>query len=137
MLRMTKNLPTLFKLTYQGWKEKNPSRLAAALAYYTLFSLAPMLVIAIAVAGLIFGQREAVQDQVLNQIQGLVGGEGRLLISGLLESASKPAQGIFATVIGLVTLIFGALGLFNELHNSLNIIWDVKEEEAKNFLESF
>jgi membrane protein len=59
------------------------------------------------------------------------------LISGLLESTSKPAQGILATVIGLVTLIFGALGLFNELHNSLNIIWDVKEEEAKNFWESF
>ena len=137
MLRLFKNLPNLFSHSYQGWKEKNPSRLAAALAYYTLFSLAPMLVIAIAVAGLIFGQREVVQEQVLSQIQGLIGGEGRLLISGLLESASKPAQGILATIVGLVTLIFGALGLFNELHNSLNIIWDVKEEETKNFWESF
>lgn len=137
MLRLIKNLPNLFKLTYQGWKVKNPSRLAAALAYYTLFSLAPMLVIAIAVAGLIFGQREVVQEQVLNQIQGLIGGEGRLLIAGVLESVSKPAQGILATIIGLVTLIFGALGLFNELHNSLNIIWDVKEEETKNFWASF
>jgi membrane protein len=136
MSKLIKNLPRIVKLTYQGWKEKNPSRLAASLAYFTLFSLAPMLVIAIAVAGLIFGQRQAVQDQVLNQIQGLVGGEGKLLISGLLESASKPAQGIFATIVGLVTLIFGALGLFNELHNSLNIIWDVKEEKAKNFWES-
>lgn len=136
MFKMIKNFPNLIKRTYQGWKEKNPSRLAAALAYYTLFSLAPMLVIAIAIAGLIFGQREAVQEQVLSQIQGLVGEEGRILIAGLLESASKPAQGIVATIIGLVTLIFGALGLFNELHNSLNIIWDVKEEETKNFWET-
>ena len=136
MVRLIKNLPDILKQTYQGWKVKNPSRLAASLAYFTLFSLAPMLVIAIAIAGLIFDQREAVQEQVLNQIQGLMGGEGRLLIAGLLESASKPAQGIFATLIGLVTLIFGALGLFNELHNSLNIIWDVREEEAKSFFEN-
>jgi membrane protein len=136
MLKLIRKLPNLIKLTYQGWKEKNPSRLAASLAYFTLFSLAPMLVIAIAVAGLIFGQQEAVQELVLSQIQGLVGAEGRILIAGLLESASKPAQGIFATIVGLVTLIFGALGLFNELHNSLNIIWDVKEEETKNFWET-
>lgn len=137
MLRLIKTLPKLIRLTYQGWKEKNPSRLAAALAYYTLFSLAPMLVIAIAVASLIFGQREVVQEQVLQQIQGLIGEEGRILIAGLLDSASKPAQGILATIIGLVTLILGALGLFNELHNSLNIIWDVKEESTKNFWETF
>jgi membrane protein len=132
MLKLIKNLPNLFKLTYQGWKEDNASRLSAALAYYTVFSLAPMLIIAIAVAGLLW-QREAVQEQVLSQIGGLVGEQGRVFISDLLESASRPAQGIVATVIGIITLIFAALGLFNELHNSLNTIWDVQEGKAQNF----
>lgn len=131
MFKLIKNLPKLFKLTYQGWKEDKASRLSAALTYYTVFSLAPMLIIAIAVAGLIFGQAQAVQDQVLNQIQGLTGEQGRIFMSELLESASKPAQGIFATVIGIVTLVFGALGVFNELHNSLNTIWEVPENQPK------
>ncbi len=96
MFKLIRNLPTLVKLTYQGWKEDNGSRLAAALTYYTVFSLAPMLIIAIAVAGLIW-QRQAVQDQVLSQIQGLIGEQGRTFVAGLLDSASKPAQGIFAT----------------------------------------
>jgi membrane protein len=128
MIKLIKNLPKLVKLTYQGWKEDNGSRLSAALTYYTVFSLAPMLIIAIAVAGLIW-QRQAVQNQVLNQVQGLIGSQGKTFISGLLDSASKPAQGIVATIVGLVTLIFGALGVFNELHNSLNTVWDVPEKK--------
>ncbi len=128
MLRLIKNLPSLVKKTYQGWKEDNGSRLAAALTYYTVFSLAPMLIIAIAVAGLIW-QRQAVQNQVLTQVQGLIGAQGKGFISSLLDSASKPAQGIFATILGIVTLIFGALGVFNELHNSLNTVWDVPEKK--------
>ena len=124
MFRLVKNLPHIIKQTYQGWKADNGSRLAAALTYYTLFSFAPMLIIAIAVAELIW-QRQAVQEQVLSQIQGLVGSQGRTFVAGLLDSASKPAQGVFATIVGLVTLIFGALGVFNELHNSLNTIWDI------------
>ena len=128
MLKLIKNLPKLVKLTYQGWKEDNGSRLAAALTYYTVFSLAPMLIIAIAVAGLIW-QRQAVQEQVVNQFQGLIGPQGRTFITGLLDSASKPAQGMVATIVGIVTLIFGALGVFNELHNSLNTVWDVPEKK--------
>src|SRR6266508_1056479 len=112
MRKLFSNLPNLLKLTYQGWKEDNASRLAAALAYYTIFSLAPMLVIAIAVAGLIWKQ-DAVQAQLLNQIGGLVGEQGKTFVSGLLDSASHPAQGIAATIIGIITLLFGALGVFN------------------------
>jgi membrane protein len=135
MFKMIKNLPRLFKLTYQGWKEDNGSRLAAALTYYTVFSFAPMLIIAIAVAGMIW-QRQAVQDQVLTQIQGLIGPQGKEFVGGLLNAASKPAQGVIATVVGLATLIFGALGLFNELHNSLNIIWDVPQKQITGFWNS-
>lgn len=131
-MKLLSNLPNLLKLTYQGWKEDNASRLAAALAYYTIFSLAPMLIIVIAVAGLIW-QREAVQESVMNQIQGLVGVEGADFVSGLLTSVSSPAEGIAATIIGIITLLFGALGVFNELHNALNTIWEVKEEKTEGF----
>jgi membrane protein len=105
------------------------------LAYYTIFSLAPLLIIVIAITGL-FWQQQAVHQQVMNQIQGLVGAEGATFVSNLLTSASNPARGITATVLGVITLFLGALGVFNELHNSLNIIWNVKEEEPKGFLES-
>jgi membrane protein len=135
MLKLIKNLPKLIKLTYQGWKADNGSRLAAALTYYTVFSLAPMLIIAIAVAGMLW-QRQAVQEQILSQIQGLIGSQGRTFIAGLLDSASKPAQGVVATIVGIVTLIFGALGVFNELQNSLNAIWDVPQKQITGMWNS-
>jgi membrane protein len=123
------------KLSYQDWKEDRASRLSAALAYYTIFSLAPMLLIIIAVTGFFWSQ-DVVQTQVLNQIQGLVGAEGKTFVADLLSSASNPAKGIFATIVGIITLLFGALGVFNELHNALNTIWEVKEEETTGFVES-
>ena len=135
MRKLLSNLPHILKLSYQEWKEDRASRLSAALAYYTIFSLAPLLLIVIAVTGL-FWQQQAVQEQLLNQIQGLVGAEGARFISDLLTGASNPAKGITATIFGIITLIFGALGVFNELHNSLNIIWNVKEEETKGFLQA-
>ena len=125
----------IFKRTYQDWKEDHASRLAAALAYYTIFSLAPLLVIAISVAGLIW-QHEAVEAQVMAQIQGLVGEEGAIFVADMISGARNPAEGILATIIGIVTLLFGALGVFNELHNSLNIIWEIKEEKTEGFLQA-
>lgn len=133
MRKVISNLPTLLKLSYQGWKEDNASRLAASLAYYTIFSLGPLLIIVIAVTGL-FWQKEAVQSQVMSQVQNLVGAKGATFVSDLLTSASSPARGIVATIVGIITLIFGALGVFNELHNALNTIWDVKEEETKGLV---
>jgi membrane protein len=135
MKKLLSNLPTLLKLSYQDWKEDKASRLSAALAYYTIFSLAPMLLIILAVTSF-FLSRDAVQTQVLNQVEGLVGAEGRTFIADLLTSASNPAKGIFATIVGILTLLFGALGVFNELHNALNTIWEVKEEPTQGFVES-
>src|SRR5687767_12230768 len=135
MRKLLSNLPTLLKLSYQGWKEDRASRLSAALAYYTIFSLAPLLVIVIAITGLIWDVG-LVRTQILNQIQGLVGAEGADFIANLITSTGTPAQDIFATIIGVITLLFGALGVFNELHNSLNIIWEVKEEKAESFWQA-
>jgi len=130
-----KNLLNLFKLTYQEWKEDRASRLAASLAYYTIFSLAPMLIIAIAVAGFLWKQ-DAVEAQVMRQIQGLVGVQGAEFVAGLLKSASNPADGIIPTIIGILTLLFGALGVFNELHNALNVIWEVQPDKQEGFWQS-
>ena len=131
-------LPDLFdilKRTYQDWKEDHASRLAASLAYYTIFSLAPLLVIAIAIAGFIW-RHEDVEAQIMAQSQSLVGVDGATFIADLIRSASNPTEGVLATIIGIVTLLFGALGVFNELHNALNVIWEVKEEKTEGFLQA-
>ena len=124
----------LLKETIQEWREDGANRLAAALAYYTTFSLAPILVLIIAIAGLI-GGREAAQTQTMAQVEDLLGAEGREFVQGMIESASRPETGLLATFIGAVTLLFGALGVFGELQNSLNTIWEVKPKPAKNFLD--
>jgi len=115
----------LLKETYTQWSTAKPFQLAAALAYYTLFSLAPLLLIAIAIAGLVFG-REATEHQILVTFQGLVGPQGAQAIQGLLHSASTPASGILATVIGIVTLLIGAGGVVGQLQEALNTVWEVE-----------
>lgn len=121
------NLKTIWDLlrqTFSDWSEDKASRLAAALAYYTIFSIAPLIIIVIAVAGLIFG-REAVQGQIEGQIQGLVGDEGAGLIQEMVKGTSSESGSIIATIIGVVTLLFGATGVFGQLQDALNTIWEV------------
>jgi membrane protein len=125
---------TLIKEAFSEWKEDNASRLAASLAYYTTFSLAPLLILVIAIAGLLGGQ-EAVHNQVMTQIQGLVGPEGKAFVESMITSASQPRKGLLASGIGIITLLFGALGVFAELQNSLNTIWEVKPKPLKGMAQ--
>jgi membrane protein len=126
----------LLKETFSDWSEDKVPRLAAALAYYTVFSLAPLLVIVIAIAGL-FGASDAVQSGVMTQIQDLVGTEGEQFIGSMIQNANqRPATGIVATVVGTVTLLIGALGVFGELQNSMNTIWEVKPKPAKGLKDT-
>jgi membrane protein len=106
------------------WYEDDCLTLGAALAYYTVFSLAPVLVIAIAVAGALFG-REAAQGEIVGQIRGLVGEEGATAIQSLIESAGRQDAGGLATLIGLVVLLFGSTSAFSQLQAALNRIWEV------------
>jgi Virulence factor BrkB len=103
----------LLKSVFVEWWEDNAPRLGAALAFYTLFSLSPLLIIAVAIAGLIFG-REAAQGHVVAQIEGLVGHEGATAVQAMIESARKPASGILASLFGFFTLLVGATGGFYE-----------------------
>jgi membrane protein len=114
----------LLKDTFTEWGEDNAANLGAAVAYYTVFSLAPLLVIVIAIAGLVFG-RQAVEGQVVGQVGGLVGTSGGQFIQTMVANASKPSAGIIATVVGVVTLVIGASGLFVALQASLNQVWEI------------
>jgi membrane protein len=116
-----------------GWWNDNVPRMGAALAYYTLFSLAPILIVAMAVAGLAFGP-EAVRGEIVGQIEGLVGRDGALAVQAMLEGAAKPSSSIPATIIGVITFFLGATGAFLELQNDLDAIWRVKPKSRGNFL---
>lgn len=123
-------LRAVLKLTVERWTEDKVPKLAAALAYYTSFAVAPVLLIAIAVAGLLFGA-EAARGAVARELSGLVGsriGEG---VESLLKSAWQPKAGILASVLGGIALLFGASGVFVELQDSLNIIWKVKKRAGR------
>jgi membrane protein len=105
-------------------------RLAAALAYYTAFSLAPLLVIVVAVAGIAFGADE-VRTALVGQIRDMLGGEGGDLVLSMLQQASRPKESIIAMVIGVGTLILGASGLFGQLQDALNTVWEVQPKPGR------
>src|SRR5687768_6964767 len=120
----------MLKEAAADWSQDNAPRLGAALSYYTIFSLAPLLLISIGVAGLVFGQ-EAAQGRIVHQIDGLLGQDGAKAVQDMLENARKPATGTLAAIAGFVTLIFGATGAFTELRSSLNTVWEVETPPAK------
>ena len=107
-----------------AWIDDHAQSMGAALSYYTVFSLAPLLLIAISVAGLVFG-RDAAQGAVVDQLHGLIGQQGAQAIQDLLKNVSKPSQGVIATVTGIVVLVIGATSVFAELQDDLNRIWQV------------
>ena len=119
-----KDLYQLAKESIQAWKVDEAPRLAAALAFYTILSLAPLLVIAVGIAGLVFGE-QAAEGQIVGQIQGLIGPQGAEAVQGLIENANRPSGGIAATIIGVITLLLGGMGVFNQLRGALNSIWEV------------
>lgn len=120
----------LFQETFKEWSEDKASRLAAALAYYTIFSIAPLLIIVIAIAGAVFGD-EAARGEIVRQIQGLVGKDGAEFIQIAIKNANKPQTGTIASLISIVLLLLGATGLFTELQDALNTIWEVQPKPGR------
>jgi len=116
------NLWSMVRKSISAWIDDFAPSMGAALAYYTMFSIAPTLVIIIAIAGFVFG-REAATGQLYAQIAGLVGDDGAHAIQGLVESASSRSGGIIATVVGLALLVIGATTVFAELQSDLDRIW--------------
>lgn len=121
---MIKKFWVLIRKTYSEWKEDKAPRLAAALAYYSGFSLAPILVIAIAVAS-IFYDRQVVHELVIDQITALAGKQGGVLINTMLEASRDFGTNLLLAGLGIVALIFGATGVFLQLQDALNTMWEV------------
>ena len=123
----------IIKATFADWKEDKVPRLAAALAYYALFSIAPMLIIVISIAGVFFGE-EAARGQILGEVAGLVGERGAKAIQDIVLAASQqPRTGVFATVVGVGALLLGAAGLFGQLQDALNTIWEVEPKRNRSW----
>ena len=122
-------IASLIRATVQNWQTDRGPRLGAALAYYMALSLAPTVVIVLAVAGWAFGTRAA-EGRLVWQIQGLVGQEGAKAIQAVIEGANRPSRGLAATLLGLVTLFLGATAVVNELRDSLNTIWRVPDDSS-------
>jgi membrane protein len=120
----------LIKTTFEGWSEDDATRLAAALAYYTVLSLAPLLVLAVAVAGLVFGD-EAARGQIAKELSALVGPEAGAGIQTVLSHARKPGEGTWGSILGGAVLLFGASGVFGELQSALNTVWKVQPKPGR------
>jgi membrane protein len=127
----------LVTATWNGFNDDDCMTLGAAIAYYSVFSVAPLLMTIIAIAGLVFG-RDAIQNQIAGEIQGLVGAEAaQQLQSMLAHEARNKSSGIIATVVGLLTLLFGATGAFAALQDALNKAWHVQPDPAQGGIRNF
>lgn len=114
----------MFRQMFEAWSDDYVPSMGAALAYYTLFSLAPLLLIVVAIAGLVFGQ-DAARGEIEAQLRSLMGEGSALAVQEMLTSVRKPAEGITATIIGIGLLLIGATTVFGELQDTLNRIWKV------------
>lgn len=123
-----KRIFQLCKKAVIAWADDFAPSMGAAISYYTVFSLAPLLIIVIAIAGAMFG-REAVQGQIVAQLSGLIGEDGATAVQGLIKSASDPGKGLIASIISFVVLAVGATTVFAELQSALDRIWHVPEKD--------
>ncbi|HZF78439.1 MAG TPA: YihY/virulence factor BrkB family protein [Rubrivivax sp.] len=112
----------LLREAVSAWSDDYAPSMGAALAYYTLFSVAPLLLIVISVAGLVFGE-DAARGEIMEQLQGLIGIESAKAVEALLQSVNKPSKGVLGTVVGIVVLIIGATTVFGELQDAMDRIW--------------
>jgi membrane protein len=123
-------IKAVLKRTYQKWAKDRVPQLGASLAFYTALSIAPLLVISLAVGGFVFGD-EAARGEIATQMQSLVGEQGAAALQQMIQRADKPAAGTAAAILGIITLLFGASGVFGELQQSLNIIWETEPKQGR------
>ncbi|MBA3707149.1 MAG: YihY/virulence factor BrkB family protein [Bacteroidetes bacterium] len=134
MKQRLKNFGKIIKETYKGWNADDPFRQSAVIAYYAIFSFPALLVLIINVVGF-FVQKDAVGTEISRQVEGVMGTDTADQVNEMVAKASDMKAGILSTIIAIVTIIFGATGVFVQLQKSLNQIWDVKEREDLSFLK--
>jgi membrane protein len=124
-----KGLLSLLGEAWKEWGDDKADRLGAALAYYTIFSIGPVLVLMIAIMGFVLGD-DAARGDIVGRIEERMGREGAVMIEGMIKAASSPGAGIFATIFGIVGLMLGVIGIFSQLKGALNTIWDVEPKKG-------
>lgn len=129
-----KNDFKLLKGAFNGFSDDKALKLSASLAYYTVFSLAPLLLLMISLAGAFFG-KDAINDKVFGEINGLVGNKAAIQVQDMIKSVSLSGKTTSAVVIGIVTLIMGATSVFGEIQDSINMIWKVKAKPKRGWLK--
>ena len=125
----------LFIAAGKGFIEDRVMKLSAALAYYTIFSLTPLIIILLSSATLFFGDKMKTRDKFFGQVSDMVGKDAALQIQGFVESANRSGQSTFALITGIITLIIGATAIFVEIQDSINLIWKVKAVPKKGWLK--
>ncbi len=125
---------SIFKESFSEFMDDNGLKLSAALSYYTVFSLAPMLLVIISMVSIFFG-REAFQGELFGQISGLVGKEASLQLQEIIKNAAISNKSFTAATVGVVTLLIGATGVFAEIQDSINYIWSIKSKPKKGWLQ--
>ena len=133
VLRNPKALWQLARDSFEAWIDDYAPSMGAAISYYTVFSIAPLLLIVIAIAGLVLG-REAASGQIFSQLQAMMGDEGATAIEGMVESASSPGKSAIGALVGVATLLLGATTVFGELQSALDRIWMAPAAEKKEGL---
>jgi len=123
----------LLRTTFSQWLEDKAPQLGAALAYYTVFSLAPMMLVLFAIFGLIYGNSEVARREILHQVYSFLDRSSAKAVQDIAASTANPGASLVATVIGIAIAIFGASGVFGQLQDALNIIWGVKPKPGKSF----
>lgn len=118
------DIKVLLSESFEEWSKHKAPRLGASLAFYTLLSLTPLLLVVVSIVGLVFGHKAAERD-VIQQVQMLIGAQGAKAIQAVLQGSRNTTHGIIATAVGVVTLLFGASGVLIELQDALNTIWEV------------
>jgi membrane protein len=113
---------SLLKTTAANWSRHNTASVGAALAYYSIFSIGPIIVISVAIAGAVFGP-EAARGEITGQVRGLLGHAGAQAVEAMLAGASRPRQGVVATLVGIGTLVLASVGVVNQLKSALNTVW--------------
>jgi len=129
-----KKIGYLLKGTFSGFINDNAIKLSAALSYYTIFSLAPLLIIIISLSGIFFGD-EAVSGRIFGQISGLVGSEAALQIQEIIKNVKLSNSNTYAAVFGLVVLLIGASGVFAEIQDSINYIWGIEAKPKRGLIK--
>jgi membrane protein len=134
MKNVVKKAGYLLKETFKGFIEDNGLKLSAALSYYTIFSLPPLLIIIISLSGIFYGA-DAVRGEIFGQIKGLVGRDAAIQIQETLKNVTLSNSTSFAAIIGVIILLIGASGVFTEIQDSINFIWGIKAKPKRGFIK--